>query len=322
MTPATDEADLMISTPEGPSSFLTRFFLRGIRVYTYNTPIPKGKYRVYLTALKFIRERPDSLLTTVKDGRQLVVDLTTGMEETVFFIGEYEPAITKIAEKMIAEGDTCIDIGANFGWYTTLMSLRAGRKGSVHAFEPVPKTFAQLERNSAIAQHPERISINNFALGDREDTVEINLFEDQPSGLASLSAKGQTRVSAFECRMTTLDLYLEEKEVENVNFVKADIEGSELMMLNGAETLLAQEVPPIVLMEMALEQTRNFGYIPNDLIEFIRARAEYDFYKVDEIAGKLMPIEGFAPDDIGANVFCIPANAPEKVKGVVKEYLA
>jgi hypothetical protein len=42
------------------------------------------------------------------------------------------------------------------------------------------------------------------------------------------------------------------------------------------------------------------------LLQFISERAEYDFYAVDEINGKLKKIKEFTPDDIGANVFCFP----------------
>ncbi len=306
---------------EDRSSPATRALLNAIRLYTSNTPITKGKWRLYQTVLKFVNNKPRTLPTKLKDGRSLIVDLSTGMQETVYFIGEYEQPITAIAREMIGEGDVCLDVGANFGWYTTLMSLRAGKSGAVHAFEPMPKTFRELERNREAAAYRDKIYINNFALGDREDVVQINMFDDLPSGHASLSAKGEARVSAFDCRLTTLDGYLAEHDIRQVDFVKVDIEGAEMMFLRGAERLFKQDVPPVFLMEMALAQTRNFDYVPNDLIEFISARGEYSFYKVEETAGRLVPISGFEPDDIGANVFCIPVSAPRFIKDVVTRFL-
>jgi FkbM family methyltransferase len=303
------------------SSPATRALLNAVRLYTFNTPIAKGKWRLYQTILKFVNNKPRTLPTKLKDGRELIVDLSTGMQETVYFIGEYEQPITAIASEMITEGDVCLDVGANFGWYTTLMSLRSGKTGAVHAFEPMPKTYRELERNREAARHPDRIYINNFALGDREDVVQINMFDDLPSGHASLSAKGESRVSAFDCRLTTFDSYLVDHDISHVNFVKVDIEGAEMMFLRGAERLFEQEVPPVLLMEMALAQTRNFEYIPNDLIEFIAERAEYAFYKVEETVGRLIPISGFEPDDIGANVFCVPVSAPAFVRDAVDRFL-
>lgn len=285
---------------------LDEAWLRAVRLYTYNTPIGKGKYRLYETALKLVGEKPDSIRVEVKDGRQFWVNLTTGMQETVFFLGEFEKEITRIAASLIREGDICLDVGANFGWYTTLLRANAGPSGAVHSFEPVPATFRELTRNCELMESPTNVFLNNIALGDRAGTVPINLFEDLPTGHASLSSQGRDDAITFECPMITLDSYLEEANVPDVNFVKVDIEGAEMMFLNGAKKLFAQDVPPIFLMEMALEQTGNFGYVPDDLIKFIAARASYNFYAVDEIGGGLKKIDGFAKGDIGANVFCIP----------------
>ena len=59
-------------------------------------------------------------------------------------------------------------------------------------------------------------------------------------------------------------------------------------------------------MEMALNQTRNFGYTPDELITFIGSHGDYRFYRINESSRTLVQIDGFARDDIGANVLCMP----------------
>lgn len=215
--------------------------------------------------------------------------------------------------RLLKEGDVCFDIGANFGWYTTLFRKHCGAEGSVHAFEPVPVTFKELERNYQLMGKPENVFINNLALGDENKEISINLFKELPTGHASLSQQGRNDAVSFQCRMITLDSYLEKQNIKQVNFIKVDIEGAELLFLKGAKKLFQQEIPPIFLMEMALRQTENFGYKPNDLLRFISEHAEYDFYAADEIKGKLQKINEFADDDIGANVFCFPKEFMEIV---------
>lgn len=292
--------------------------LRLVRAYTYHTPVSKGKYRLYLTALRLIRHRPHSLRVRAKDGRELWANLTTGMHDSVFFLGSFEKPETDIASAFIDKGSTCLDVGANFGWYTTLFSVLAGDGGSVHSFEPVPATFRELQRNCELLDTSPNVVLNNLALGDKEGSVSVHLFEGMSTGHASLSSQARRDAANFECRMITLDSYLEEKAVEHVDFVKVDIEGAEMMFLKGAGRLFRQKVPPVFLMEMALQQTSNFGYKPNDLIEFIGNAALYDFYAVDALTGKLHPIRGFADDDIGANVFCFPRGHYEET---VKKFL-
>ncbi|MEP7214238.1 MAG: FkbM family methyltransferase [Acidobacteriota bacterium] len=200
-----------------------------------------------------------------------------------------------------------IDVGANFGWYTSLFHKYAGASGEVHSFEPVPSIFENLQRNYDLMGSPQNVRLNNLALGEEEAELTINLFAGLSTGHASFSTHDRDDAIPFKCRVITLDSYLEANNVGEVDFVKVDIEGAELGFLKGAERLFKQEKPPIWLMEMALNQTRNFGYLPNDLIEFMAERAKYQFFKIDEINGKLIEITGFEPDDIGANVICIPA---------------
>lgn len=313
------DADAIAESHNEPG-VMTEFFLRLVRTYTYYTPIKKGKYRAYLTALSFLKKRPHSMLIEVRDGRQFYVDLNTGMQETLFFVGEYERSITEIFSQLICEGDVCIDAGANFGWYTTLMSMRAGPMGEVHSFEPLPKVFAELGRNRSLADNAEKIFINDLALGDRESTVTLNLFSDQPTGHASLAPRDTELEQIFECRMTTLNSYLSARNIDRVDLVKADIEGAELLFLKGATRIFENEKKPIILMEMALESTKEFGYTPNDLITYISERGSYEFYRIDELNTRLIKIEGFAEGDIGANVFCIPTNAIAPIKETIRRY--
>lgn len=277
-----------------------------IRLYTYNTPVSKGKYRLFQTALRLSKFQHESLPARSKDGRRFSANLTTGMQDQVFFLGEYEKILSAVASSLINKDDVCIDVGANFGWYTTLMAQICGAGGEVHAFEPVPQSFRELVKNYALSGSPNNVFINELALGDKKGVVSINVFDGEPTGHASIAVKADADSLSVQCNMGTLDDYLVEHSIGDVNFVKVDIEGAEMTFLQGAERLFKQEKPPILLMEMALEQTRHFEYLPDDLIKFIGSRGCYEFLAADEARGKLRQIDGFADDDIGANVFCIP----------------
>lgn len=304
-------------------SKLDELWLRAVRGYTYHTPISRGRDRLYMAALMLCRQLPAATPVPTKDGRLLSADLKTGMQTTLYFLGEYEKAITDIVVSILGSGKNkvFIDAGANFGWYTTIFRKYAGSEGSVHSFEPVPATFANLERNYELMGSPANVRINNLALGDEEKEITINLFDGLPSGHASISDQHRDDAVPVKAKMVTLDSYLQENRVGNVDFVKVDIEGAEMMFLKGADKLFNQAVPPIWLMEMALNQTKNFGYLPEELIQFMRSRAGYDFYKIDEVNCKLIPIEGFDDDDIGANVVCIPKNAHPAILASVKPFV-
>lgn len=283
-----------------------RIFLSLLRMYTYHTPIAKGKYRISELALKFCKYAPKKVEVPTKDGRWLFANLGTGTETLLYFLGTYEPALTEKVGMLVREGDVCIDVGANFGWYTTLLRKLCGESGAVHAFEPVPPIYNELIDNYRLMNEPENVFLNNLALGDVPGEIEVNVFSGLSTGHASMSDRGRDDATPFKCKIVTLDSYLKESSVTDVNFIKVDIEGAEILFLRGAESLFEQKIPPIFLMEMALEQTGNFGYKPDDLIRFIAERVPYDFYAVNEYTNTLKLVTGFPPEDIGANVFCIP----------------
>ena len=287
---------------------IERLWLKSVRFYTFNTPISKGKYRLYQTALNMCRYPPTQIAAQVRDGRRFSLNLTEGMHESVFFLGEYERAVTDVISSVVLKSDVCLDIGANFGWYSTLLS-RLCSDGEIHAFEPMPDIFSELEQNLKLIGEPKNTYLNNLALGNENRLIDLHRFAGLSSGFSSFSAEGKDNFQTFSVPMITLDSYLTDRQLTDVNFIKLDIEGAELMFLRGATKLFEQAVPPVFMAEMALGTTENFGYLPNDLIEFIRQYAEYDFFALNEFDGTLRQIDGFAPDEIGANVLAVPKNS-------------
>ena len=278
------------------------------RLYTFYSPIRKGKNRIALASLNLEKEIPSRVLAKTKDGRLLKVNFDNHFAHFVYFLGEYETAITKLFQSLVEKGDVCLDIGANAGWFTTLFQTLVGNKGQVHSFEPVKPTFELLKENVKLNNNHQVVRLNNFALGDSEKEISLHVPADKPDGHASVFDFGQTETESFSSKMVTLNKYLETVEVGDVDFVKMDIEGAELVMLKGASKLFEQKKPPIFEIEMALDTTKGFGYLPNDLIEFIRKQCDYDFYSIDDQSFKLKKIRGFSEDDPGANVLCVPVD--------------
>ena len=282
------------------------FIQKLTRLYTFYSPLRKGKYRLAQASLRMAGELPGLVKVRTRDGRTLEVDFRDHLSQLIYFIGEYERPITEIVRAFVRPGSICLDVGANIGWYTTLMQVLAGPGGEVHAFEPVPGTFSVLSGNVASNRHPAQVALNNVALGESAGTVTMHTFGLLADGHASLSDFGDSAAASVSVPMIVLDHYLEEKGVGPVDFVKIDIEGAELSMLKGSARLFAQERPPVIVVEAALETTRGFGYVPDDIVKFLRDSAAYDFFEVGNEDGKLRRIEGFAPDSIGANVLCVP----------------
>ncbi len=184
-----------------------------IRLYTFHTPIKKGRHRLAVFAKNLVGNFPEELLTITKDGRKFIVNPAPHSYEKVYFLGEYEPDVTEIISKIVKKGDVCLDIGANIGWYATLLQKLVGASGQVYAFEPVPKTFSLLSRNVELNSNSGNVFVNNIALGETEKEVEIYLFDNLPDGHASLEKGSKNGFQTFNARLFTLDSFVQKNKI-------------------------------------------------------------------------------------------------------------
>ena len=84
------------------------------------------------------------------------------------YVVGHEGHITRVIEEFVSEGDTCVDVGANIGYFSVMMAARCGPTGTVFAYEPEPANLRALADNVAIAQrHGLQIIATAAAVSDR-----------------------------------------------------------------------------------------------------------------------------------------------------------
>ena len=285
--------------------FDKKLYLNLINLYFKYFPINKGKYRILNFLLNISKDTSKKYIISSKDGRKFNADLNEPMYKGVFCTGFYEKHETEIVKKIIKEGDVTFDIGANFGWYTTLFATLVGKTGSVHSFEPVPSIFDQLKHNVEINDLNDGVILNDFALGAEEGQTTLHLFKGLPSGHASISDLGRDDYVQYQIPIMTLDKYIFDKGITKVDFVKCDVEGAEMMVIKGATHLFSSNNPPIILVEMNITTSNLFGYKPEDPLKEIQKLNEYKFFKV--INGKkIKELERLNIYENGDNILCLP----------------
>jgi len=157
--------------------------------------------------------------------------------------------------KMIApymkEGDVAIDVGANQGFMSGVLSYLSGRSGHVYSFEPNPKVFAKL-LEVIEANHLDTVSAYNSGCG--KDEQSMTLYCPPSSGFASLRPNTEIDRSTLQesqIQILNLDLFLASK-LDRLNFIKIDTEGYEDDVLLGAIELL-RRFQPVVYIELCSE---------------------------------------------------------------------
>ena len=134
---------------------------------------------------------------------------------------------------------------------------------TIHAFEPIPKTFNYLLKHIEL-NDAKKIIPNNLALSESNGEVEF-LWHDGELGASSMvNIRELDNIKNIKCNTMKLDDYVEQKKI-NVDFIKIDVEGSELLVFKGAKNVL-QDSQPIIFCEMLRMHAKKFNFHPNETI--------------------------------------------------------
>lgn len=150
-----------------------------------------------------------------------------------------------------------IDVGANLGIVSCMLAERFPER-VIHSFEPAPSTFRALKANIELNSCA-NIRALPYAVAERDGEVP---FSADPIGRAtnSISAQGGNSVINVPC--LTLDSYVEDNSIQNIAFLKVDVEGYETLVFRGAERVLARRLAAIIYYEVCPEITVRAGYDP------------------------------------------------------------
>jgi FkbM family methyltransferase len=155
--------------------------------------------------------------------------------------GYWEPWVSLAVIRFTKPGMHCVDIGANYGYYTVMLSRLVENDGKVLAFEPHPTTYNILGKTLA-ANGALNVTACQIAIGDQLGESDMLCFDAMPSGNCLRKYKPITRVcDAFDLqqesctvRVAPLDAVLP-LEWKRLDLVKVDCEGAELAVWRGAK---------------------------------------------------------------------------------------
>lgn len=179
--------------------------------------------------------------------------------------GAYEPEETAMVLRLVEGVDTVFDIGANIGWYSLNIATRFGSAVEIQSFEPLPPTFDQLVANVALndarSVHP-----NPFGFSDESCEKAFYYYPEGSGNASTANLSGREDVDRIACRVKTLDEYTCETGILP-GFIKCDVEGAELLVFRGGRATIAK-ARPIVFTEMLRKWAKEFGYTPNDIVDW------------------------------------------------------
>ena len=157
-----------------------------------------------------------------------------------------------------------LDIGANMGFYSLALCMENKSLQTI-SFEPLPKVFNVFEKNIILNGLTDRIAVKNIALGHEKNSLTMFVPKFTGTGGASFrdlhSEEGVSDLITVP--INDLDSQLIEGEVD---LVKIDCEGSELNIILGANTLI-KNCKPTIMVELMRKWMKPFGHTPQMFLD-------------------------------------------------------
>lgn len=155
---------------------------------------------------------------------------------------------------LVQRDDAVIDVGAAHGMYTVPLAHLVGSGGRVDAFEPHPRQQSTLRRWRRLFSAPQ-ITVHAGAAGREKGmfTMRLPIVLGLPIyGRAHLTdgaapQRPNERVRHWSTSTTALDDWVDEHQISRLTLIKADVEGFEPQVLEGAARTIGRDLPSLLL---------------------------------------------------------------------------
>lgn len=200
----------------------------------------------------------------------MYIDLKVkGISRTLYIHKIREIDQTTLIKEFVKPGMYCLDLGANIGYYTLLFSSLVGKSGKVFAVEPDSRNLPLLKKNIELNGISE--IVNLFPVGVGSEDSKTYFFQSEYSNLSKLDFSGNKKSEIID----VVSLNSLGKIIGNVNVIRMDIEGAELLVIsnNSLSYLSKLEMGTRIFVEV-----HPTNYLENN--------DEFSFEKTVEILGK------------------------------------
>jgi FkbM family methyltransferase len=219
---------------------------------------------------------------TIDGDVRIEFDMSVPIFRYIYFHYDFaaSPEIN-IMRALLKPDETCIDVGAHLG-YLSLIAAKYSKH--VIAFEPSPTTFQLLKRN--IELNPSlstKIRAEEYGLSNHEGSFTLYTSKTHPD-LASLEPIEVPDGFTQEIKLTTLDQSVSIED-SPVGFIKIDVEGAELNVLEGGKDLIKRH-HPIIMLELIESHQQRFSHSCGEVVTLLASQG-YEAYLIPNSDARL-----------------------------------
>ena len=194
----------------------------------------------------------------------------------------HEESTTILFKKVVEEGDTVVDLGANIGYFTLLAAKLVGKKGKVYSFEPEPRNYNYLLKNIELNGYDNVFAIQK-AVSDEAGKTKLYICPydtghhtiNQYGGIKAYKPDLVDNKKDFvEVETVTLDEFFKGTK-QPIDVIKMDVEGSEMLALSGMDRVVKESKNLKIFVEFFPLLIREMGGSPEEFIR--RLLEDYNF---------------------------------------------
>lgn len=231
-------------------------------------------------------------------GHTMLIDPRSEEQVVALEEGKYDDHLIQQCFKYLEDGDHCLDIGANIGFYSCAFGHHLKHHfetGHVTAFEPVSANRKQLQKNIRLNELEKWIDVQPHALGTEPGTLTMRIM---PAGSTN-NAVGDNMLKDYDrenmakerwrkqkARIIRLDDWWQKAGCPRIKLIKIDVEGAEILVFGGGRELVEQS-RPVILGEFSPYWMGQIGHSFQDVIDYFEPLG-YSFYK--DVEGTFVPV--------------------------------
>lgn len=287
----------------------------------FRQTVAGGDLRVFSSKfLRQLREQvhplgvQDIRLAPYVDGTEFLVDLGDRLGADVYYGYYPEIADLVLLAKVCPDDGIAVDVGANCGFFSSLLYRRAVFKGRLIAIEPAAEAAVLLEKNLVLAK-ARNVTVRRECIGESDGEAQFYVAEE--SAFSGVSDTGRSKVRRIDrVRQLRLDTLVEELGIASLHVLKVDVEGHEAEVINGGLVSFGRSPELIALIEVS---RKNLDAQKREKLASSVAQLQGGGFRAWQIDGKRQPPELIRvarpeSDDLaGNNIFFVrEGSAAEK----------
>jgi FkbM family methyltransferase len=174
--------------------------------------------------------------------------INVGDSAASYGLGTFKPDLQTFLNSTVWGGSVFYDVGANVGFFSLIAARLVGPLGKVISFEPLPANLVNLQENVRRNEF-RNVQIVPMALGAANEEQAFQVSERPTWGkLGSIGAERPDKyITDIKVVVRRLDDLLREGVIQPPDFVKIDVEGAEVAVIEGAKELLLRYGPTLMI---------------------------------------------------------------------------